>query len=84
MKVSLNQIGLNIGTAIDNGMIALPKLTNSKSINEFASKFTTDVMLAAHGRSNGSPFRAARKRCLGVIVSTVIVNAPVPSAMQFK
>ena len=44
MKVSLNQIGLNIGTAIDNGMIALPKLTNSKSINEFASKFTTDVL----------------------------------------
>ena len=44
MKVSLNQIGLNINTAIDNGMIALPKLTNNKSINEFCSKFSTDVL----------------------------------------
>ena len=41
-----------------------------------SSKFTTDVMLAAQGRSSASPFRAARKRCLDVIVSMVISITP--------
>ena len=48
-----------------------------------SSKFTTDVMLAAQGLSSTSPFRAARKRCLDVIASTTISNAPVPGAVWF-